>query len=66
MFMSVHGVGINDNDVTGFLRLGTDFDQNYYEIEVPLTPTNPGNDVCVCGNPLRRGSHCRSRVAGSS
>jgi cell surface protein SprA len=26
----------NDGDLHGFLRLGTDFDQNYYEIEIPL------------------------------
>jgi cell surface protein SprA len=25
-----------DDDLHGFLRLGTDFDQNYYEIEIPL------------------------------
>ncbi len=31
-----------DDEVTAFLRLGTDWDQNYYEIEVPLilTPEN--------------------------
>jgi cell surface protein SprA len=26
----------NDDDLTAFIRLGTDFDQNYYEIEIPL------------------------------
>ena len=36
MFMSVHGPEVKDNQVTGFLRIGTDFDQNYYEIELPL------------------------------
>ena len=31
-----------DNEVTTFMRLGTDFDQNYYEVELPLliTPKN--------------------------
>lgn len=31
-----------DNEVTAFMRLGTDFDENYYEVEVPLliTPDN--------------------------
>lgn len=31
-----------DNEVSAFLRLGTDFDENYYEVEVPLviTPDN--------------------------
>ena len=43
MFMSVHGPTIRDNDVSGFLRLGTDFDQNYYEIELPLKVTNPND-----------------------
>ncbi|UOB18984.1 cell surface protein SprA [Abyssalbus ytuae] len=30
---------LNDGELIGFLRLGTDFDQNYYQIEVPLSPT---------------------------
>ena len=28
-----------DNEVTAFMRLGTDFDENYYEVEVPLVIT---------------------------
>jgi len=35
-----------DDELTAFIRLGTDFDQNYYEIEIPLKVsrvTNPGN-----------------------
>ncbi|MEQ9468642.1 MAG: cell surface protein SprA [Ekhidna sp.] len=28
-----------DDEVTAFLRLGTDFDENYYEVEVPLKVT---------------------------
>ena len=31
----------NDNELHGFLRLGTDFDQNYYEIEIPLKKSDP-------------------------
>ena len=31
-----------DNEVTAFMRLGTDFDENYYEVEVPLVITPPG------------------------
>ncbi len=44
MFFSAHDPNnkINDGDLVGFLRLGTDFDQNYYEIEVPLKVTHPG------------------------
>jgi cell surface protein SprA len=34
---------LQDGDVTAFFRLGTDFDQNYYEIEVPLKITPPGS-----------------------
>jgi cell surface protein SprA len=33
----------NDGDLQGFLRLGTDFDQNYYEIAIPLKITRPTN-----------------------
>lgn len=29
----------DDDELTAFLRLGTDFDQNYYEIEIPLKIT---------------------------
>jgi cell surface protein SprA len=45
MFFSAHGQGLKDNDVRGFIRLGTDFDQNYYEIEVPLKLTDPNDPV---------------------
>ena len=30
---------VNDQDVTAFIRLGTDFTQNYYEYEIPLKMT---------------------------
>ena len=30
---------LNKGDLTAFIRLGTDFTENYYEYEVPLTPT---------------------------
>ncbi len=40
MFISAHGPAVgnkpNDGELTAFLRLGTDFDQNYYEVEFPL------------------------------
>ena len=40
-------VQIPDGELTAFLRLGTDFTENYYEIEVPLTitPDNVGNGL---------------------
>ncbi len=34
---------LQPGEVTAFLRLGTDFTENYYEIEVPLTMTQPGD-----------------------
>jgi len=43
--MFVHGEAgkqgemIKDKDVTVFIRLGTDFDKNYYEYEIPLSLT---------------------------
>ncbi|MBX2965392.1 MAG: cell surface protein SprA [Cyclobacteriaceae bacterium] len=42
--MFVHGNSINaqDNDLTVFMRLGTDFDEHFYEVELPLKIT-PGS-----------------------
>ncbi|HEY4799893.1 MAG TPA: cell surface protein SprA, partial [Bacteroidia bacterium] len=48
MRMYVHAEGqvgappLRDNDLTCFIRLGSDFTQNYYEYEVPLYVTAPG------------------------
>ncbi|MGZ3930865.1 MAG: T9SS outer membrane translocon Sov/SprA, partial [Bacteroidia bacterium] len=33
---------LNDGELTLFVRLGTDFNDNYYEYEVPLSLTAPG------------------------
>ena len=33
---------IDPGEVTAFIRLGTDFTENYYEVEVPLTMTQRG------------------------
>lgn len=33
------GLPLNDNDVTCFIRLGSDFTENYYEYEIPLKVT---------------------------
>ncbi len=35
---------LNDGDVSIVLRLGTDFENNYYEYEVPLKVTQPGQN----------------------
>ena len=52
MFLSAYSTNLKnnlqDNQLTAFLRLGTDFDENYYEIELPIKIT-PGNasDVSI-------------------
>ena len=33
---------LNDNDLTAFIRLGTDYTDNYYEYEIPLLVSDPG------------------------
>jgi cell surface protein SprA len=49
MFLSAYSTNLaqnlKDNELKAFLRLGTDFDENYYEIELPLkiTPPDPAN-----------------------
>lgn len=35
---------LDDGDVSVVLRMGTDFDHNYYEYEVPLKVTRPGQN----------------------
>ena len=45
--MEVHaaaltGQHLNDGDLTMFIRLGTDYRNNYYEYEIPLKVTPPG------------------------
>ena len=49
MFLSAHATTgtLKDNQLTAFLRLGTDFDQNYYEIELPLKITPNGDNPTV-------------------
>ena len=44
MFLHAESQTAEDSTVTGFLRLGTDFTENYYEIEVPLVMSPPGVD----------------------
>ncbi len=43
MFLHAQSQSANNDDLTGFLRFGTGFD-NYYEIEVPLKITQPGTN----------------------
>jgi cell surface protein SprA len=42
MFFHAESQDAFDNEVTAFIRLGTDFDQNYYEIELPMKMTPGG------------------------
>jgi cell surface protein SprA len=44
MFLHAESQTAEDSTVTAFLRLGTDFTENYYEIEVPLVMSPPGVD----------------------
>ncbi len=45
LFMHAEQMGnepLNDGDVTVFVRLGSDYNNNYYEYEVPVKLTTPG------------------------
>ena len=45
LFMHAEKYGtdpLNDGDVTVFIRLGSDFNNNYYEYEIPVKLTAPG------------------------
>lgn len=43
LYFHAHGEGVNDDQLTAFLRMGKDLDSNYYEIEIPLKVTTPIN-----------------------
>jgi cell surface protein SprA len=43
MFLHANSQTASDGDLSGFLRLGTDTEQNYYEIEIPLKISDPSN-----------------------
>lgn len=45
------GTPLYDNDLTCFVRLGTDYTQNYYEYEIPLRVTPPGSYNNTDDNP---------------
>lgn len=38
----VNEIQLKDGQLVAFVRMGTDFTENYYQIEIPLTPTNFG------------------------
>jgi cell surface protein SprA len=41
MYLHANSETAGDDDLRAFLRLGTDTDQNYYEIEIPLKISDP-------------------------
>lgn len=43
MFLSAYGPKVQSGELTAFVRLGTDFDQNYYELELPLQMVDAGD-----------------------
>ncbi|MBB6129650.1 T9SS outer membrane translocon Sov/SprA [Mucilaginibacter lappiensis] len=42
MFVHAEGDQLKDNDLNAFIRLGVDYQDNYYEYQVPLKVTLPG------------------------
>ncbi|NOW98173.1 cell surface protein SprA [Mucilaginibacter sp. SG564] len=42
MFVHAEGDRLKDNDLNAFIRLGVDYQDNYYEYQVPLKVTTPG------------------------
>jgi len=45
MFLHANSATAQNGEVSAFLRLGTDFKENYYEIEVPLTMSAAGSSL---------------------
>lgn len=44
MFIHAEGPQLINGDVSGFIRLGADYVDNYYEYEIPLQITQPGTN----------------------
>ncbi len=42
MFIHAEGDILRDNDINAFVRFGTDYQDNYYEYEIPMKITLPG------------------------
>ncbi|TJY32536.1 T9SS outer membrane translocon Sov/SprA [Pontimicrobium aquaticum] len=48
MFMHAEqgaALGLQDGDAVGFIRMGNDFTQNYYQIEIPLAVSTTGSTI---------------------
>ncbi len=43
MFIHAEGDQLKNNDLRAFIRLGVDYQDNYYEYEIPLSVTPPGS-----------------------
>jgi len=43
MFIHAEGDNLQNGDVRAFVRIGTDLERNYYQLEIPLTVTPPGS-----------------------
>lgn len=75
MFFHAQSPDARDNEVSAFLRLGSDFTENYYEIEVPLKITPDGsvhpeeiwpdeNQIDVPFEKLQEVKSARNRLSG--
>ena len=50
---AIEGEVLNDDDLCAFIRLGSDYKENYYEYEIPLKLTEPGYYDGTLGSPDR-------------
>ncbi len=50
---ALEGEVLNDDDLCAFIRLGSDYKENYYEYEIPLKLTEPGYYDGALGSPGR-------------
>ncbi|TAF32206.1 MAG: cell surface protein SprA [Cytophagales bacterium] len=47
MFIHADSKDALDGEVSAFIRLGTDFKENYYEVEIPLTMSQPNASTAL-------------------
>ncbi len=50
---ALEGEVLNDDDLCAFIRIGSDYKENYYEYEIPLKLTEPGYYDGTFGSPDR-------------
>lgn len=67
-------IELKDDELRAFVRLGTDFNENYYEYEIPLKVTQPGssdprtvwpeaNNIDISFSDLQKAKTSRNRAA---